>query len=509
MKKIFLYLCFCVIFLLFSGKSTVANTSSQQLEETLKNFSPVYKEYLYIDNSLSIDISNLDTLLKENFSETPLTYEWDIFWQSSQQWLVLETSFDSPWKKSIQLNIFSQNQQEKTLLSKTEISTFVYKQSVPLIVSSLIPEVEIEDFIKAGEELGVFVKIIGEFEEDTISWDTIISWLKDYRSSFPESSNYFVVWGEKEFLFSTLSRIHFEWSKNTENMNFVLVTWYNTSILKNYINNSIAGKNFIWNAFIIDDSLKFQILKNPKNIGSLENEVSKNSYIYTPLWESQSISPIFFISQFVNNLSNIWISNSSIYIILLLPIFLTCIWFSKHMIGISTLWTVIPIFLSILFIKVGIVFTLSLMAFLLIFNILISKFIGKYTLLYTPKVSFITILNLLVFMIFYQVLTSFHIIFVPIDDILYIAVFFIIAEKLITIITSKEFREYKKHISGTLLISLLCLMLYHFDALRVFLMAYPEILLLFIPLNFFLWRFTGLRITEYFRFREIVKSVEE
>jgi hypothetical protein len=30
-----------------------------------------------------------------------------------------------------------------------------------------------------------------------------------------------------------------------------------------------------------------------------------------------------------------------------------------------------------------------------------------------------------------------------------------------------------------------------------------------IPLNFLIGKFTGLRVTEYFRFREVIKTVEE
>jgi hypothetical protein len=33
--------------------------------------------------------------------------------------------------------------------------------------------------------------------------------------------------------------------------------------------------------------------------------------------------------------------------------------------------------------------------------------------------------------------------------------------------------------------------------------------LLLIPLNFIVWKFTWLRVTEYFRFREVIKSIEE
>jgi hypothetical protein len=112
-------------------------------------------------------------------------------------------------------------------------------------------------------------------------------------------------------------------------------------------------------------------------------------------------------------------------------------------------------------------------------------------------------------MLFYEGLQYFEIIDVTISNILYIILFFIVSEKLITIITSKEFREYKKSLVWTLLISLVCYALFNFNTLLVFLTAYPEVLITLVPLNFLLGRFTGLRITEYIRFREVITSIEE
>lgn len=87
--------------------------------------------------------------------------------------------------------------------------------------------------------------------------------------------------------------------------------------------------------------------------------------------------------------------------------------------------------------------------------------------------------------------------------------FFVVSEKLVTVITSKEFREYEKNMYGSVFIALICYGIYFVDPLRVFLMSYPEILIVLVPLNFFIGRFTGLRVTEYFRFREVLNTIEE
>jgi hypothetical protein len=504
-------LLFCFIF--FLNTVNIWANSIENLENTLSEYEIEYQNKVFFGNSFEIDISNLNTSLEKKFPDIALEYVWEIFSSQPQTGSKISTTFETSGEKAIELNIFTTQEWddeniEKVLLYSYDLSVFVYKQSLPILIDSEVNANLIEEYIASAEDLGVYIYKIWEVDEEELSWEEIVSSITNYELSFPESSNYIAIWGEKEFIFSALSKIRATNPVNSS-LNVILISAYNTSILKKYITNSVVWKDFITDGFIIDESLRFQTLKNPQNIEILKKEVENNNYRYTPINEGVSIHKLFFVSKFINNLSNNWISTTHIYIILLLPIFLTIVGISKHMIWISTLWNIIPVFITLLFLEIWVPFTLLLIWFLIVVNMLISKFINKYILLYTPKVTFITIINLLVFMLFFQGLQSLDIIAISIDNIIYMVLFFILSEKLVTIITSKEFREYKKNLAWTLLVSLLCYMLFEFNALLVFLTAYPETLMVLVPLNFFLGRFTWLRITEYLRFREIIKSVEE
>ena len=93
--------------------------------------------------------------------------------------------------------------------------------------------------------------------------------------------------------------------------------------------------------------------------------------------------------------------------------------------------------------------------------------------------------------------------------ILSIIIFFIVAEKLVSIISAREFREYKTAIFGTLLFSTFLALIYTFDSFLIFIFAYPEILLLLPFVNFIIGRFTGLRVSEYIRFNSVMKANQE
>lgn len=506
------------ILILFSGLHTWA-AQVEQLEETISEYKVNIPEKLYVEDTLEIDISNLWETLSQSFWEYELEYEWEIFSLPPQKWPRLEVTFDSFWVKAIQLQIFTQLPasiwddgeeipEERKMLYRSSQNVFVYEKSIPVIIDSSVDENEKDNFISSAMDQWVLVYSLWDYSEETLSWDEILKNLTTYRLSFSEKSDYIALWGEKEFIFSVLSRLNTR-SLEPESLNIVLLTSYNTAVLKNYITNSISGKAFINTGFIVDESTRTQVLKNPQNIESLLQQISSNSYEYTLLTDVNPIESYFFVSRFISKLSNNGVNLSDIYIILLLPIFLTIVWVAKHFVWLSTLGSVIPVFIWLLYIKLWVPFTLGLIVFLLIVNIGISKIISKYTLLYTPKVTFITIINFLVFMWVFLVFDEMDIINIYLDNIIYIIIFFVVAEKFITIIASKEFREYKKSFSWTIIVSLLCFWLFNFTTFLIFLTAYPELLLILIPFNFMLWRFTGLRITEYFRFREIVRSMEE
>ena len=527
----------CLLFFVFFSfciwlQSSYA-ASLSELKIALESYGIAYKKNIYIEEDFSIDLRSLDTTLKENYDNYIFEYEWNISWASTKTGPTLSRKFETSGQKNIGLSIYATEIPWETSPDETEEDTwdtsetppeenliisrdlvlqsdiwfFIYEQSVPLVVDESIKRKSVENFITAWRDLGIYVRELWSYSEFSIDGNELLWNLEEYKISTPQSSDYLILWWRKEFLFTTLSQLDASSMQNPLNM--VLVSSFNTSILKNYIGNNIAGKQILKTAFIIDETLRLQILKNPTQIELLQTEVEQNNYAYTSLSEQNTLSPLLFVSQFINKLLSSGMPVSDIYIILLLPLFLTLVSFAKHLIGLSTIGIIVPVFIGLLFIKLSIIFTIWILLLFIICNIIISRFINKYALLYTPKVVCITIINIVMFMAIYQWITHFELINIPLNNVIYITLFFIIAERLITIITSKEFREYKKSISGTVIVAFLCYMMFQFDALRVFFMAYPETLLIFIPINFFIWRFTGLRVTEYLRFKEIINNAEE
>ena len=124
------------------------------------------------------------------------------------------------------------------------------------------------------------------------------------------------------------------------------------------------------------------------------------------------------------------------------------------------------------------------MAALLIINLAISKLISKQTLLYTPKIAFIITINIVLFTAIMNLLFKYSILDVNLSDTIYIILFIIVSERLINVIVSKEFREYKDNLLHTFIIAIFAYIIFSIGFVKVFVLAYPEIIMLLIPANY-------------------------
>jgi hypothetical protein len=81
----------------------------------------------------------------------------------------------------------------------------------------------------------------------------------------------------------------------------------------------------------------------------------------------------------------------------------------------------------------------------------------------------------------------------------------ILAEEFIAVQFKSGARAAFTITAWTLLLSIAGYYIVSWQLLRTLLLSYPEVILLTIPLNILIGRWTGLRLTEYFRFRTLLR----
>jgi len=475
-------------------------------------------EDIKTDNLIKIDIDNkfeknvkvwekLNINLKdskeklEKLYNKRIIFEWNITWEKTIIWENFSKTFKNFWDKKINLNIYKISNRSKELIKSSTINFFVYKDKILAIFDKNLKN-QTKDFEQKAKELWILIDKIEINQKEIEKYN-----FKKNIISRLNNKNYLLVYSDKDFMFDLLSK--FNTQKFDKKINIVWVSPFNLNILQKYLQNFTTNKIWINKAILLDETSKFEVLKQTNDINLLIEDLKKNKYNFVDLSSKWKINNFLFISKFENNLSNLWFSTNNIYIILTIPFILFWIIVFKHLIWLTPAWILIPTVLTLLFLKLWFFIASIIFISFIIINILLSKIFVKYSMHYTPKITMLITLNIIFFIIIMNYCISKNIITIDINDIMAIILFILVSERLINIIVSKEFQEYKQTLINTFIFVIISFIIFKLTFIKTIILSYPEIILLLIPLSFFIWRFTWLRITEYFRFKEVIKSIEE
>lgn len=508
MIKKLLILCIFVLTPLFSA------LANWEIQTAIKEYQILHSEDIELSEEYKINLSKLDLELSNKFPNEKIIFEW-ISGEEIENWRVFKETYKNVWIKNVTLNIYSQeNESTRTLLHSQDFRFLVYDKTIPLIISSEISDPALDDYVNSFKVYGIKIDILWRLSPEDLELFTILPELDRYNLKKGLKADYVALWWGKDFVFDIISKLSREIQLSSSNVrdkelkySLYVFSTFNINVLSSYLD------NFLWNKPWIDKLIiasEHKATENAIKIAEVQKSLEARAFDHIDVnLENTNISKFKFISEFISNFSNKGYDINSIYIILIIPFILTVIAFFKHFIGLWTTWILVPLFLVILSIKVWIYLTLLAFVFLVVINLWLSRITARSTLLYTPKITFLITFNLLLFILWVNILEYLGYEELSVTDSIYMVLFVLISERLIWIITSKEFWEYKMSLLNTIIVFLFCYAIFTLPEIKVLLLAYPEILIILLPLNFLIWKFTGLRVTEYFRFREIIRNIEE
>ncbi len=216
-----------------------------------------------------------------------------------------------------------------------------------------------------------------------------------------------------------------------------------------------------------------------------------------------TISPIinFFISKGV--------PFETALLILMLPIIATLITFLRQVIGIKAFGIYTPLIVTFAFLATnGIKYGIGIFIAVILTGMLMRFALKPFRLLYLPRVAIMlsaVALVILAMLVLGGTIKRTGLASVSIFPIL---IMITIVEKFIAVQIEKGNKTAVLLALETLAISVLGYYIASWSILIRLLSAYPWIVLLTVPVNIFLGKWTGLRIQEYLRFREIMKRIQ-
>lgn len=200
------------------------------------------------------------------------------------------------------------------------------------------------------------------------------------------------------------------------------------------------------------------------------------------------------------------ISLNYIFLILVFPIIVTVISFFKQIVGIKTLGIYIPSIITLSFLVLGIKIGLAVFIITLFVGILTKFLIRKVNILHASSIAIIlTVISVVVFILLIVGVTYYK------KEVATISIFPALVigsliEKFIINETRKGLKNTCKLALQTIILVIICYFIVLWEPLKIFIIKYPEIIILFILINFFIGRWTGLRFLEYVRFWKIINQ---
>jgi len=213
------------------------------------------------------------------------------------------------------------------------------------------------------------------------------------------------------------------------------------------------------------------------------------------------------MNQFIQLALTSGIPLDTLVLVLILPIIVTVIAFFRQVVGIKAFGIYTPAIITFAFlatnqIKYGILIFVTVIAA----GTFVRYLLKQFRLLYLPRVAImITIVGFSILLLLF-VGGTYNRTGLASVSIFPILIMITLVEKFVAVQIEKGGRAAIVLSVETLVISVIGYYIASWPALIGFVLAYPWISLFTIPINIFLGKWTGLRISEYFRFRQILKS---
>ncbi len=448
-----------------------------------------------------------DSILLDN-NYTP-TYRW-VFSDTNITYFGQEIihEFNNTGKHNITLTI-QQADQEASVTKEV----FVYDKKILMITDQDIAKNFglIED--QAANQ-GILLKVISSVEQETgfLTEEKLLPLLSE-ENEFIKTVDAVIFYTESSVGIQAFSRyaqnLDEDKKIDTSKKLFVKITDQNMGIAAKLAQQSyeVFNPNFI----LLTRPEAINPIFETKDYNQLLTTLDNRVIEYTIIDSRSEKSNLFFLSKAVTNFIAKGIPTNTVYMLLAFPFIAFIIVFIRQVVGISTYGVFTPLVISLALYILGIAMGLSILLVIVAVSYLLRKILNKFKLLYIPKtglvLSFIglSFLGLIWFLSYYRVSLAISIAIFP------MLVMSTLSEKFLSAQSEAGLKEALWGALSTVMVSVAAYYLIVWNGFNNLIMSWPELIILPIIGIIILGRFTGLRLTEYIRFRSLFqeKNIEE
>lgn len=418
---------------------------------------------------------------------------------------------EKPGKLTFRLSIRSTGLDGTVQQSETTHEVVAYKRKIVIIADGSVDGEKLADHAAEALKVGIYVKVVQTDPSTQLLAveDTLHKKLTDDKDALSGADS-IVLWTDGIAGLQALMRSIQDSSDRTaaiHNQSIILITDRSLAIAGRTARGAVSllqpariiitrkeAVSPLITAPNVDD---FRQIIESRDIGTLTLDAS-----------SVGIRPWDVLSILVNYLLSHGVSGQAVILLLLLPVFATIFAFLKQVVGITTFGLYTPSIIALSFLALGWWIGFLFLISIIFVGYMARSLMRRWRLLYIPKVAIILTVVSLSLLALVAIGTAFGLTFSR-DTVFILLIMSTLAENFLTLKTGEGLFAASLAIGETVLGSLICVFIAQSQTLQSVILAYPELVLITIIINMFLGRWTGLRLVEYFRFREVFKHLQE
>jgi hypothetical protein len=218
------------------------------------------------------------------------------------------------------------------------------------------------------------------------------------------------------------------------------------------------------------------------------------------------VSPWLPLANLVRYMLEQGVSSQTVILFLVLPVIATMLAFLRQVVGMSTFGLFTPAIVALSFLVLGWLVGVLSLVFILATGYASRSLMRRLHILFIPKMAIILGIGSITLLLLISIATAFGVVLSH-DTVFVLLIMTTLVESFLTVKSEQGLLSAMFAIGQTILAALICYVVVQWQPFRLLIVAYPEIIILTILINVLLGRFTGLRVSEYFRFREVFRHM--
>ncbi len=386
-----------------------------------------------------------------------------------------------------------------------------YARKVVLVADASVDRDRIDSNIKVAEKQGVYLQVLqpDTFTVPFATEEALSSFLAEHSDAFLGASAV-VLWTEGISGLQSLmqmSQQNVEVAATLKNQTIVILTDHNFQTVARTTQGALEALEP--KQIVITQTAALKPLISSQNTRTLIDDLNASDIEFLRIDSSSfAFRPWNALSYLINYMLRQGITSQIVLLLLFLPVIATILAFFKQVIGIATFGLYTPSIVALSFLALGWKIGIIFLVFIIITGYATRTVVRRLRLLYIPKVAIVLTVVSLTLLFLLSAGAYFGMVFSR-DTVFILLIMSTLAESFLNLKREEGLYSAVVGISETIVASLICVAIAQWPAFQTLLLAYPEIVLLTLVINILLGRWTGLRLLEYWRFREVFRYLQE